>query len=276
MVSLIVYQCESMYQLSLLYFLGIGLSPVICSWHLTLSPPDMGRRETNHKISLRHAQLTGHWILCIDGLITQKGKITNSDRAFLITFRLMDKAIVILCNGQSSLKYKYFLQIEGQEYPHLGQVAVSSLGEKAPKYVTVPKVSSRRENGSVVTFYELQVETPSIPETHLPAVKGYKFTIERRFSEFVLLDAMIRSQTESHLVDSLPKLPTKFKMPFSKQTDEEFIESRRQSVESYMRFLLANEKILHYTEFMCFLGLHPITGDPLEQNPKPEGSNNNV
>ena len=78
-----------------------------------------------------------------------------------------------------------------------------------------------------------------------------------------MLDLVIRAQTDAHMLSSLPSLPGKIFNPLTDQTSEAFISQRRDALQHYLNQLLLNSKVVHYSELFSFLGLHPITGEPI-------------
>lgn len=96
------------------------------------------------------------------------------------------------------------------------------------------------------------------------AGNGDQFVVERRFRQFDMLSRLIIAQTSSHLSNSLPSMPSKIVSPWVDQTSDNFITLRRLALQKYITQLLGNSKVVHYSDFLCFLGLHPVTGLPIE------------
>lgn len=86
----------------------------------------------------------------------------------------------------------------------------------------------------------------------------------RRFSEFIALSTLIKALKDKHS-GALPVLPRRIFTPWTDQQSVDFINERRAALQLYLRALLANPRVCSYTEFLCFLGLDPVTGNPLQE-----------
>ncbi|CAN0433838.1 unnamed protein product, partial [Ectocarpus fasciculatus] len=94
----------------------------------------------------------------------------------------------------------------------------------------------------------------------------YHAVVWRRFSAFRSLHSDVTAMLwGSHLMDSLPPLPGKPKCinPLVNQMGTAFLEGRREVLQAYLRRLLEVPKARASVNLMGFLGLHPITGNPL-------------
>eukprot|EP00752_Nemacystus_decipiens_P009326 g8334.t1 len=86
----------------------------------------------------------------------------------------------------------------------------------------------------------------------------------RRFSAFRALHNDVTSLLwGSHLLDCLPPLPAKCINPLVNQTGPAFVEKRRGVLQAYLRRMLEVPKARASVNLMGFLGLHPVTGNPL-------------
>ena len=72
---------------------------------------------------------------------------------------------------------------------------------------------------------------------------GENFLIYRRYSQFDNLDSLIRAQSESHLMSSLPSLPPKIYNPYFDQTAAPFLDERKAVLSSYLNQILGNSKV---------------------------------
>lgn len=215
-----------------------GIHTTVKSWHLSIENPNLGRREDRHKISLRHG-VNGHYIVIIDGIIYASG-LNNpfNHRLFNVVFKLSDIEYKLTCNGDKKIAYKYTLTnlTDDCEVLDLSRTASSSLGESLPKDICIPDTRSYlSDEGTTVVMYQIAVSLNG----------GSTIMTERRFSEFAILDNIIRCQTEGHLLTSFPKLPSKLNSYFTLQ-DKTFLESRRRALEIYLKYILCNEKVKFY------------------------------
>ena len=210
-----------------------GISTITTAWHLSLSLPDQGRRESTHKISFRHGQLNGNWVLIVDGIIRATGYESPIIREFELSFHIHGINGKIICDGLDSVKYFHSLTLNNDLITPLNKLTISSLGERIPLRVSIPDTRTYSLNHKKITVYQISVE---------PAT-GRNFVIERRYSEFEMLNDLIHSQTEYHIAQSLPNLPGKVYTPFKNQFSSKFIEKRRNKLEIYLQYILANDKV---------------------------------
>lgn len=77
-----------------------------------------------------------------------------------------------------------------------------------------------------------------------------------------LIDAL-----KDHHAGRMPILPRRIFAPWTDQQSAEFIECRRVALQTYLQTLLANPRVCTYSEFLCFIGLDPRTGDALSEAP---------
>ena len=204
-----------------------------------------------HKVSLRHCPVTGIWILIVDGEFKATGSEAIYNRKFFVrlAIRPEDEGTIDL-DGSGSVGYVVRLTLNGIEHEESRTLPDISVGEAIPTLATVPGYRLGTTPDGPTVFYQVYVKT-SAGEEHM---------LEKRYSEINHLDALIRSQTASHLVKSLPSLPGKVWNPWTDQTSETFIHQRRTALELYFSMLIGNSKVVHYQETLVFFGMHPLTG----------------
>ena len=261
-----------------------GPQTIVRYWHI--KPPSdplaMGRREPpkgGWKVCLRHGP-SGIWILILNGVCVKKGLEALMTRTFTITFPLLPtgRSFSIECVGTSSIGFTHTLRLEGQEVAELRTVLDPSLGETLPRRAGITDTRCYYEGKKKIVVYQLFVEPGITGESAGAAAAanssstslGSRTTsgcgtmlIERRYSEFVSLDIIIRAATDAHLLSSLPSLPGKVFNPMTDQSSEPFIAARKEALQLYLQQILQNGKVMHYTEVFCFLGLDPVTGQSL-------------
>jgi len=242
-----------------------GPQTIIRNWHIKPANCDaltLGRRDPppgGHKVSLRHGP-SGNYVLILDGQVIRKDYEAVMVRTFTISFSLPDRrACTIDCSGTSTIGFNHLLRLDGVEVAELRTVLDPSLGETFPRRAGVAdtRVFSADVGKKRVVVYQLFVEPGGASGSDTTLL------IERRYSEFVTLDMLIRSATEAHLLSSLPTLPGKVFNPMTDQNSDSFIATRKESLQLYVEQLLQNHKVMHYSDVLCFLGLHPVTGKSL-------------
>jgi hypothetical protein len=228
---------------------------VVRNWHMGFEDETLGKRLSKHKILLRHGMTTGVWIVIVDGAPVMNGIKCANVRLFTVEFQVAGKSAVIEADGTVSGRYAHKLTIDGCVYTDLRDVVTEDREEDIP--VNVRVTSSRTEldaNGKKFVLYQIVTKTKS----------GKYTTVERRFSQFDILNNSIRGGLRSHLLSSLPSMPSKLVAPWVDQNSPVFIRERCAQLEVYLNHLLGNSKLIHTTDVMCFLGLHPLTGEPFE------------
>jgi len=174
-------------------------------------------------------------------------------RTFAIQFTLPDSRLCVIdCVGTSSVVFNHSLKCAGQDIAELRTVLEPSVGEVLPHRAGIVDTRTFHDGQKKITVYQLFVE-PGGPGSR-------SLAIERRFSDFVSLDLLVRAATEPHLLSSLPLLPSKVYNPLVDQNSDAFISTRKDALQSFLQALLNNGKIVHYSDVLAFLGLNPVTG----------------
>lgn len=238
-----------------------GPQTIVRHWHIrpigSADALSLGRRDPppgGHKVSLRHGP-SGSFCLILDGQCIRKGYEGITVRSFSISFSLPDRRpCSIECVGTSTIGFNHSFRLEGLEIAELRTVLDPSLGESLPRRAGIADTRVFHEGKKKITVYQLFVEPGNTDGTLL---------IERRYSEFVALDLLIRAATDTHLLTSLPSLPGKVFNPMIDQSSDTFITARKEALQLYLSQLLNNHKVSHYQDVLCFLGLHPVTGQSL-------------
>lgn len=244
------------------------------AWHFELADENMGRRTKLCKVCFRYAAISGKWILFVNGFLVAKNEIkVNYDKIeyaippdFEIKFTLVDTDFTLIVRHiKSSIKCQYYLNMDNNSKEPLKELRhdvtdCCSIGNMSSFSVS-EKCTHRLMNGTVTTFYVINLKSPM----------GDDVVIERRYSEFAMLDVIIRSQTSKVLRATLPIISGKVYNPFTDQMSEEFIDQRRRALQQYLQDLIYNEKVFSYTELLLFLGLDPVTGSAMEtRNDEPK------
>mmetsp|Transcript_13029 Transcript_13029/g.25305 ORF Transcript_13029/g.25305 Transcript_13029/m.25305 type:complete len:297 (-) Transcript_13029:109-999(-) len=102
---------------------------------------------------------------------------------------------------------------------------------------------------------------PVVVYTVEAKVKGGEvIRTQKRFSEFVELDRLVRSAfANSHMLSSLPELPPKQIKALADHTNQAFIVKRRMALSAYLRKLAKMPRIPCNPDVLEFLGILPHT-----------------
>lgn len=228
------------------------------SWHFKLQ--DDTYPESLHKVIFRHGIATGNWVLIVNGQTIQNGFVPIVNRKFEVPFLIDCRyEAIVKVNGKSGMGYSHILELtkdekQIQEVKH-SPTEQLSVGEHIPENISIPDSRKLTLDGKEVILYQICVQTAGQPTV----------VVERRFSEFITLGNLLKSQKDQLSVP-LPSLPAKVFSPWIDQRSESFVNERRTALQRYLGDLLHNSRVCHYTEFLLFLGLSPITGLAL-QNP---------
>jgi hypothetical protein len=175
-------------------------------------------------------------------------------RTFSIQFTLPDSRLCVIdCVGTSSVVFNHVLRCAGQDIAELRTVLEPSVGEALPRRAGIVDTRTYHDGQKKITVYQLFVEPGG-------SSGARSLAIERRFSDFVSLDLLVRAATDPHLLASLPLLPSKVYNPLVDQNSDAFISTRKEALQAFLQALLNNGKIAHYSDVLSFLGLSPVTG----------------
>lgn len=157
------------------------------------------------KIVFRQSLVTGNWSILVDGGHVLSGNEMVSKRTFDISFPLGSEMNAMIClDGSSSLKYNATLRVNGTEFPENRKKIDLDLGESLPMLISIRKyrVEVRNTLQTVTTWYQpasSAVEHIVWYQLSVKTTSGQEVLIERRYSEFDILDQIIRFQTSGHL-----------------------------------------------------------------------------
>jgi hypothetical protein len=193
---------------------------------------NIGRRENCHKICFRHGQLKGNYILIVDGVpqITTGYHPITAREPVRVEFKMGGKECCIIFDGRGNiLTYEHQLFIEGNRFPEARESINIAMNEKMPTQIK----SIETKKSSAVAFYGFDVLFAD----------GSKSTIYRRYSQFGMLDSLLRAELDFHMVSSLPPLPGKVFNPYFDQMGKAFLAERQAALCSYLSQLLGNSKV---------------------------------
>lgn len=154
------------------------------------------------------------------------------------------------------------MTMNGYEIKEIRKTTEISVDEAPPARVSIPSSRTCVVNGKSVTVYKICCETSN----------GERIAVERRYSDFQYLNTMVVGHTGQHLRTTLPTVPPRVFFPLIDQSSDAFVNTRREALQVYLQNLLASNKVALYTEVLCFLGLDPTTGQPLEVLPSIDGA----
>ena len=236
-----------------------GSQMISRAWHFrpTTAELDEHSSELGHKIVFRHCSSSGKWILIIDGVPYMKGCEPIINRKFAISFTINVRLeAVITVTGKTGLRmgYSHNLTIQDRDIEEVkGYPGGLSVGDNPPVHISIPDSRVYYDGFKNVTLFQIFIRP----------IEGGQIIVERRFSEFITLNNLIKAMKDKH-VGILPTLPGRVFTPWTDQQSLEFTEERRTALQFYLQSLLTNLRVCAYTEFLCFLGLDPITGNPLQ------------
>ena len=256
------------------------------AWHFHHGDSDFG-----HKLTLRHSLSMNKYFVFLDGSLVKTGRVAILQRSFQIQFSWGDNApisAIIECEGNKGVTIGFTrkLLIAGAEIPSLNSIlrqphrVIPNVGMNAPARIGITDFRNFQEKGEDkhVTVYQLYVEPNlgSARSSTIETASGGRGSfrgnsgnsrrlviVERRFSEFVILDASLRSLVGATTMTELniPSLPPKVYNPLVDQASEDFLHGRREALESYLASVLEHvDRLAHPQELYTFWGLDPISG----------------
>ena len=174
-----------------------------------------------------------------------------------VEFMLEGKNCCIILDGMKNIfTYNHQFLMEGSIAQEARESANIGMHEKIPSEIKPlsPKVSAG------VALYGFDVMFPD----------GSKVTIYRRYSQFVMLDSLLRAQLDYHMISSLPPLPGKVYNPYFNQLSPAFLAERQSKLGSYLSQLQGNSKVIvficcvqEYDNLLFFLSFFSKSGVPL-------------
>ncbi len=185
------------------------------------------------KIVIRHSYTTGTWVLLVNGDIKAKHNEKLTESKFFVSFTLYGHLFDIEAQRSKSLSFNYVLKMEGFLVKEIRDKADISLDEPTPNHVSITDVKNCKTNGKEIMMYVICCDVGS----------GEKVCVDRRYSDFVLLDEIVRGNTGRNLRSTLPKLPGKVLNPFFDQTSPDFVQRRKEALQTYLQQLLTNSKV---------------------------------
>mmetsp|Transcript_23028 Transcript_23028/g.38432 ORF Transcript_23028/g.38432 Transcript_23028/m.38432 type:complete len:303 (-) Transcript_23028:200-1108(-) len=244
-------------------FVNLGLQTKYRAWHINIPSSNMGRREIGCKICARYGLLSHYWVIVINGQMRAMDRGEMIGGEIEISFKLFDQIFVLSIIRHNIIKVKMVLKMNGYEMKEIRKTADIITGEQSPPtLVSIPSARTSVVNSRPITVYRICCEISN----------KEKVIVERRYSEFFYLHAMVMGHTGKHLRSTLPSLPSRVFNPFVDQKCTDFINIRREALQTYLNGLLANSKVVCYTEVLCFLGLDPMSAQPQELLPSVDGA----
>lgn len=240
-----------------------------------------GRREKNHKVNLKHNAITGNRFVLLDG-VEIPGTRSKTTPAHLtkdphiIEFPIDNMTCTIIIGFSGSTGFNYTCQL-GDETLTESRNQLENLEESdiIPRVIMVPEFQTSSSTGKLVINYKVttvigtisdDLETKIVSELDLEEVENTQHTfVYRRYNEFEKLAQRLKGAYKgSHLLSSLPSLPGKVINPFVDQTTPDFINSRKNDLEQYLRKIIHFPKANKNIDLLKFLGLDPLTAYPLD------------
>jgi hypothetical protein len=243
--------------------LWLGPNTDVDAWHF-----HWGDSEYGHKVTLRHSSApVNKYILIVDGGKHVKiGTVPILQRSFRVAWTLDGgTSVCIECEGNVT-SYSRRLIVNGDTViPSLRkimsspQLVLPHVGRNAPVRVGITDFRIFCEGKEKVTVFQLFTE-PCLKER---AAAAKTVIVERRFSEFSVLDSIIRlvGIRSAFLSEKGIELPSKVYNPLTDQRSDDFLNTRRAALEKYLQLLLHHlDALMHMQEVYAFCGLCPLTG----------------
>jgi hypothetical protein len=227
------------------------------TWHF-LSVEQGNPEKSGHKVILRHCFSSGKWCLIVDGLPHMRGFEPIVNRKFEIRFSVNSiENAVITSNRKSGMTvgFSHSLTVGDLEFQEIKRtMECLNVGDKPPEHVSIPDTRLFNDGVKDVTLFQIFIKP----------FQGGQIIAERRFSEFIQLNKLIIGLKDRH-AGTLPLLPRRVFTPWTDQQSKGFIDERRLALQTYLQSLLSNTRVCTYSEFLCFIGLDPISGNALQE-----------
>lgn len=210
------------------------------AWHFDVPAAHLGRRELSVKFTIRYNIMNSILVMIVNGEAKYKCKAIFVDKMMKIPFKLYDQDFLFTINVLfPKMYYSFDLLFNGSKLNDLThQVTTTNVlvttSTTKPKTVMIPNLRTVSIGKKSVVIYQIYSD-----------INQERVMVEKRYSDFVRLDNILRGLfLGSHLKDTLPSLPDKVYNPFLDQGSFAFLSTRKQGLEDYLNFLLANDKVL--------------------------------
>jgi hypothetical protein len=228
------------------------------------------------KISFRFNMISSIYVLIIDGEPKLKAKLTfDSERKAKIIFKFADIDFELYIKAKlSKMTCDFRLLFSGNEIRALNEpLSTPSVSRETSRSSSAPPFPLPFPSPTSSMDYPFDsmprdISIPSLKTCYLDKHqkqvviryqiiseirKGEKMMVEKRFSDFVILDRLIKG----HFPDdkSIPRLPKKVYNPFINQTSDGFLFQRRKSLEDYLNTIISHDKVRRLSYCFCFLTL---------------------
>ena len=160
------------------------------NWHISTDDPKIGRRTITNKILFRHGTVTGLWLIVVDGVPILKGTVPVTTRKFSISFKFKEEDALISADGTDSINFGHKLEINNNFQIEMRNVNDTGfISEDIPDSILITDTRAIVEDDKSVIFYQVYVKTKRKQHT----------IVEKRYSQFDILDSCIRSSVRKHI-----------------------------------------------------------------------------
>jgi hypothetical protein len=208
------------------------------AWHLSIESPQFGRREMDVKVVARFSIADNIALIFGNGQLLFKGEpefSAENKNSFQVSFQIYQNEFQLV-GTKSFFQTRLLLVHNKQPVPMVKDDPHSHVSERiAPLALSIDPVIRM-----VASNHELYIIYFPIKVT---CHDGREVISYRRYSEFVILNHLIRSYCSKTMRDCLPKLPPKVFNPFTNQMNPDFIDTRRIALERYLNDLLHHGKV---------------------------------
>ncbi len=204
-------------------------------------------------VQLRHNTYSGHRFVIVDGIEERSTQGTSS----VISLRgngadvmkvSLDKGIMITVRIalMSNFGFSYRCDMDGTILKEANEIIGEEIKESYESNVLSTEVVSNVK-GEGVVWYHVQTTRAS---------DGKVSSRSRRFKEFYELSDDVHSAfVGNHLVNDLPKLPSRGIKYFSDHLDPLFVERRRMQLHTYLRALEKIPRVSRLPQYLSFIGM---------------------
>jgi hypothetical protein len=227
-------------------YLGVGT--FYRAWHIRVKNPMLGKRESCVKVGVRyHMAYPDGFLLFLNGRLrfVFNPTLTNSD-AIVVAFKFNDNAFEI--TGRTAVtSVEFNLLVNGVVVKEVKETPDIALDELRPGLISINEVRVANDGKKPTVYYRLSFSL----DGGISRVET-----ERRYSEFVALDEIVRGHLSGHLKSTLPTLPGRIMNPFVNQSSDKFIQERKLALQQYLMGVQGNNKV---RIDLIWLELHSLT-----------------
>lgn len=227
----------------------MGNSVRTMGWVIRNWPVDVN--GDTHWVQLRHHTPSASFSVYVDGVeVAKERKLTKlGPIQYAIGSGTGEVIPSIQSYAQLTKGFTYECTYEGKVLKELMDGVDAKPLKPRLKFKLLPSAVIKKMGEKKVVYYKIEVRDGEPPEAYI---------LKKRFSEFEMLDHLIRSSfSGSHLQSNLPDKPAKSVQLWTDHLDRRFVHLRKNELQKYLERLQQLKKVAGNPDFARFFDKVP-------------------